>query len=522
MSASEIGKMKCESVIKMGLIESFRNLEIILKPSEQFLQIYGLSFKFYKNRKEFSNTQIKIMESKMSKLFYKIIYSKITDLDDTVTLATAYYNVCNAYILSDQKKELSIAKNFILHCLDLMKDKELDPKFILLGLKAHYGLGFLYDKLNKPKETIHMYDKAISLYFAYTNDENHSLIDFKDIVVKSRIPLRHQEALKNMYIIILTSLVQVHTDIKPRNNPSLIMSIHFLLVAEWHRLPQTKTYFKWIDRAITLCYHLLMYNCFKEAQYYFTVAIYLRVIYFDRKCNCIRKKETFIKVCEWCNQSIAMVPLFARYQVKHAITLFRKSAERLLSLKRDNVSDNLKLEDFTKSKDQFLQELLLFSGVENEYLVPREFKMVMSEYISDYNNAQQIFSRILNLLYGMGIVFNKGDIKIYENIVLDICKAYKYMALFEKDTSSRILLQRRRAEILCDTIVFIRLRTHNVPKFFLLQLAIIYSTLIDIKFENLDTDYLLFTPLSHNNLISEINDLLNEGLTNLFFYMNNT
>ncbi|XP_032662850.1 uncharacterized protein LOC116840351 isoform X2 [Odontomachus brunneus] len=107
MSASEIGKMKCESVIKMGLIESFRNLEIILKPSEQFLQIYGLSFKFYKNRKEFSNTQIKIMESKMSKLFYKIIYSKITDLDDTVTLATAYYNLLNGIDYRKRKHILS-------------------------------------------------------------------------------------------------------------------------------------------------------------------------------------------------------------------------------------------------------------------------------------------------------------------------------------------------------------------------------------------------------------------------------
>lgn len=506
-------------VMNMEMIESFRNLEIMLNPSEKFLQIYGLSLQFCRNRSKFSNTQIKTMETKMSKLS-QIVNSKNIELDDIVTLAAAYHNVYHAYILSDQKKELRIAKGSILHCLDLMRDKKLDQKFILLALKAHYCLGFLYKKQNKAKEAIHEYDEAISLYFAYTNGENQCFVDFKDIVVKSSAQQRHQEDLKDAYIIILTSLVQVHTDTKPTYNSSLIISTHFLLVAEWHRLPKTKTYFEWINKAITLCYHLLMYSRFKEAQYYFTIAIYLKTVYLDQKCNCIRKEKTFFKVCEWCNQSIAAIPLLGIYQIKHAIMLFRKSAERLLWLKKGNDSDNLKLEHLTESiKEQFLQKLLLLSGVEEEYSISREYKVMKSEYISNYNHAQEMFSRILNLLYNIKINFNEKDIKTYKNIILDTCRAYKYMALFEKDTANQILLQRRRAEVLYDAIAFIHSTTRNIPKYLALQLAITYSTLIDIKFENLDTTYLLFVPSSHNNVITEIDDLLDRGLTNLLFYM---
>lgn len=504
-------------VTSVDTSESSKNM---ITASSKILEVFESTLIVYTNEGKFNKKKITTMINKMDKLFDKISNSRNTQLDDITILAEAYYNICYLYMKSDKKEELHIARDSILRCLNLIKDKELEPNIIFLALRTYHTLGFLHNKQNKLIEAIEKYDKAVDLYLAYINQhkENYNYINLDDIAVESPIQTDNEQHMKKIYINILNSLIEIHMYFKPINRQKLIRYIHQLLTAEWHKLPETKEYFEWIEKAMKLCIYLLIHNCFKEAKYYILIGIYLQTNFIDKECKCTKKEKKSWHVCKRCKQTVVAFKLLIIHQGKYGLMLLRKSAERLLRLEKDDDSEvnKLKLED-PRLEEEFFHKLII--KIEEECSIPNKYIKRKAKYISNYEEAQLIFLDILHMFNHSGI-HNDRDIKTYENIILDTCKAYKYIALFEKDTAILVLFQKQRIEILINAINFIHWTGHKVSKYLRLQLAIAYSALISIKFENLESAYLLSTTSSHNNDVAvEIANLLENGLENLCLYM---
>ncbi|XP_032662777.1 uncharacterized protein LOC116840317 isoform X2 [Odontomachus brunneus] len=501
---------------------SYKNI----KPSDEFLHIFDQSWTYKSNRSTLTNKQAKTMIMTMDKLFNKIINSRKPKLNDTIILAYSYQNMCHAHVQSNEKKELHIAKDFILRCVRLIKDKEVNSKYILIALKAYNHLGYIYYKQNKTEKAISVLDKAVDLYLLYTQaiEEYGVPIDFENIIKPSG-NLDGHEKLKKVYIFILESLIDIHTEMVPTNNHSLIICRHLLLIAEFDRLPQTRNYLKWCEKVSTLCECLLKYNRFIEAQNHLTVLLYVKAAYIDEKYKKIkdRRQEYSLEIAKLDKESNIIKYCINEYMVKYLIALLRFSMQRSLRLEKITVSesDNLQSKYSTNSKKQILPKLLLFQ-LEKGYPIPKEDILTTIPYITDYNDAYEKFTFALRYIYNwVSYVKSNGnlDTKKFTQFILNVSNAYKYMAFYEQDTASQILLQDNRVNILSIAIRTISSEHLNVLKYLWLQLAITYSSLINIKFEQLETINPLYTPQKHGTIMFEINNLVKNAVINLDLYL---
>ncbi|XP_032662773.1 KIF-binding protein-like isoform X2 [Odontomachus brunneus] len=508
---------------KTELRESSSSYESI-KPSDEFLYIFNQSWTYRTNRNIFSKKQAEIMNMTMDKLFNIIIDSRKPKLNDTIILAYSYQNMCHAHVQSDEEEELYIAKDFILRCVRLIKDKEMNSKYILIALKAYNHLGYIYYKQNKIDQAIKIYDKAVELYLSYTQaiEEYGIPVDFENLIKPSE-NLNGHEKLKNVYIFILESLIDIHTETVPKNDHNLMICRHLLLVAEFKRLPQTTNYLKWIEKASILCECLLKYNRFIEAENHLIIMWYVKKIYIDKKYKEIkdRRQEYSLEISKLNKESNIAMYYISEYTVRYLLALMHLSAQRLLRLEKvtDSESDNLP----SNSKGRTMPNLLLFHKTELENPIRNNDKLMTIPYITDYNTAYKNFTIVLKCAYNwLSYVKSTMDIKKFTQFTLNISNAYKYMALYEQDTASQILLQNQRIDILSSAIQVISLEHLSMLKYLWLQLAFTYSTVINIKFEHLETIHPLYMPQKHNTIMLEINNLLKNALINLNMYMQHT
>ncbi|XP_032662911.1 KIF-binding protein-like isoform X2 [Odontomachus brunneus] len=517
MSTKTTDESKCESALvpRTGMVESSSNFENTIKPSEEFVEFFKLTYTFSKDPSKFSKKQIKTIEIKMDKLFHKVINSQNTKFENIIALAYICQHICFAYIKLGQTEKLSVAKDSILCSLHLIKDKQLDPKIILLTLKANSHLGHVYYKQQKLGKAIEALDKAVDLYFIYM--EEHSEydipIDYQDIIIKSVQIKNGYSKLKSIYKHILRTLTDVHTQMGSKTNESFILSRHLLLMEELNSLQTFKEHIQWIEKAMTVCNYLIMCNRFGEAESYIdrTFVVQKKI---DIKFNDITGKETLLKELRLYEQCFGTYKLITLCHAKLAVALFRYSVERLLRLEKneDSKANNSTTKYPSKSKEQPSRRLLIFTQNEKAYFDKNTHRnMYPSMYILNHNKVQKYFITILNVIYKSKLFFIPSDINTYIPFTLCISNIYKYIAFYEKDTASRFLLQKRRAEILERAVNILGDKNGcKLLRLLWLQLTIAYSTLIDMKVE--EAVPIPYLSERHDTLVDEINVLVENGL----------
>lgn len=507
-------------VTEAELTKSSENLENtveIINFSTEFLEIFKLSYTFIEEFREFDKKQIKILITKTDQLLRKVIKSGNTNLDDIIILAYTYQNIGYLYMWLDEKDSLYIATNNFLHCLDLIRNKELDRKSILLAMRVYNYLGSIYYVQNKKEKSVQIYDKAVKLYLAYIQDAHKygCPVDFQDIIIEPLIKVYGYKKMADIYIVILRELIDLHVSIEPNLNDTVVVYTHMLLDVQFSEMTEIKHYVKWIQTAITLVDFFLTYGRFKEANNHLIAANFVRLYFMDVKSHNIKRSS--FEIYELQQQNQIMFMLIAIYQAKYGVMLLRYSAERLLRLEKDENCEinSLKPKSPSKSKKQVPQKLLLFTKVEKDYSNAM-YHVYPVTYISDYAGAKQVFVITLKWLYYTGLPFSPSkSLNEYIAMILSICNAHKYMALYEKDTTSQILLHNRRLEVLMNAIMLIDSKHCNVLKYLRLQLAIAYSTLINIRIEELETVDPLYTPQRYDTINLVINNLLANSLMNL-------
>lgn len=503
------------------VVGSSFSVEDTIKPSDEFVQIFKLAHTFSKDQSKLSKKQIRTTETKMNKLFHKVINSQNTKSDDIIVLAYAYEYVCFAYFKLNTKEKLSVAKDFILHCLHLIKDKELDPKVILLALKAYSHLYFINDKLQKLENTIEILDKALDLYLIYTEEHTSDQIpiDYEDIIIKPLIQIDGYVKLKSLYLHILDSSIKIHTKIGSENNESDMLTRHLILTEEFGYLLENEEYKEWIEKAMTVYDYLIMRNRFAEAKSYLDITTFVQRTFLHEKLSReIKEQGFFSETSKLYKQCLLTFKLINLCQVRYTAALFRQSVKRLLRLEKDGDSktNNSTTEHPSKAKKQAPRRLLVF--VPNKETDRFDLNIYHAKpviYVLDYNKAQQSFASILNVIHKSGLYFrfHTDNVKLYVRCILYTSNAYKYMAFYEKNTTSRFLLLKRRTEILEETATILNDKNDcQLVGILRLQLAIAYSTLIDMKLEDIEATPLPYMTPRHDTIVVENNLLLMKGL----------
>ncbi|XP_011139264.1 uncharacterized protein LOC105183085 isoform X2 [Harpegnathos saltator] len=463
--------------------KSFGNIQI----SEELFQTFTESHIFTTNLSKFSKKQIKMMEAKANKLLHKVSNSQ--DRTSALIVANIYQNICIAHIHSNEAGKLHAAKDSILNCLILINDDELNCKSILTVLRAYGHLGYISSQQKKIEKAIIAYNKAIKLFGTYMEQNDTSVpIDFQDIIVKPPVNINGYDKLKNVYIYILESLIDLYMITESSNQWNIIKCRHMLLAVEYSKLTKTKAYFAWIERALKLCDYFLTLPCLKEAEYHILAIAHVKSYYIDYLINfnkSIKEQEsctekTISSEATLYEQNRSTFILFTIYQARWGIMLLRRSAERLLRLEKDANFETSCLEDMPRA-------LRLCNEIEEKCININVFYKMENKYLLNYTCARKTFVSVMRLLYDSKLTLNLiEDTKALFSIALNICKAYKYMALYEKKAKSQFISYKRRIEILCHIVGIINRRENRkLLKFLQLQIAISFSNLIEHQIENI-------------------------------------
>ncbi|XP_032662817.1 uncharacterized protein LOC116840334 isoform X3 [Odontomachus brunneus] len=463
MSIKTVDKPKCESVTEAQSVESSLSLECTIKPSDEFFHVFELSYVFNMDKGTLTKKQIRIIETNMDKLYNKVTKPGNATLIDIITLAYCYQNLCHYYLKSNQK-ELSLGKNCILRCLNLVKDKELDPKSILIALKGHYQLGFIYFKQKKRGTAVQICNKAIGLYLTYTHD-------------------------KEKY-------------------------------AELNILQVSGEYLLWISSVLKVSNYLVLHDRFAEARSHIITAIYVKKKYFHEILGNTKEQIFSSEERKLSELYLELDMVFSISRIKYGIKLLRRSVERLLRLEKSEEFeiDNLNSGHPTKLEVDISQRLLLFNDIDTEIPFTHINPFLPVKHILHYNDAYKIFTDILRNVSIVRYVLDKSrDLETYGQLILDTCEAYKYMSLYEKDITNRNLLRNVIVDLLSEGVKnqLLKTRAPGTYSSIQLHLAITLSNVINVKLENAATINPMYMPKRYDDIELEIEYLVRIALIHL-------
>ncbi|XP_032662807.1 uncharacterized protein LOC116840329 isoform X6 [Odontomachus brunneus] len=381
-------KPKCESVTAAQSGKSSLSLEYTIKPSDKFLHVFELSNTFSTNTSTLRDKEIKTIVTKMDKLYNEVTKSKNATLNDIITLAYSYQNLCHGYIKSNQKEGLRIGKTYILRCLNLVKGKELDPKSILIALKGHFQLGYIYFTQKKSEKALQTCNKAIELYLTYTDDKEKygNPINFENIITKLSVDGYY--LINGIYREILKLILESYLNI---DDHYFIVYSHLLLAVDLNTLQETGKHHMWIQSAMKICVYLVKHDRFVEARNHIITAVYVKNIFLhEMPCN-MKEQAIFSKKLNWNKLDLKLKILLIIPPIRYEIKVLRRSVERLLRLEKGEEFeiDNLNSGHPTKLEGDISQR----------------------------------------------------NVREYGKLILDTYEAYKYMAFYVKDVTNRSLLQ---------------------------------------------------------------------------------
>ncbi|XP_032662913.1 uncharacterized protein LOC116840386 isoform X3 [Odontomachus brunneus] len=512
--STKIDESNCESAT--GVVESSCNFEDTIKPSDEFLQAFKLTYPFSKNSNKYNKKYIRTIEVKIDKLFHKVIKSQHTKFEDIITLAYICEHICFAYIKLNRIEMIPAASNSILRCLYLIKNKELDPKIILLTLKAYSHLIYIYRQQKKLKSAIEIIDKAIDLYLTYM-EENSKYgipIDYEDIIIKPSVQINGYIKLKPLYTFILEISIYIHSKMRSKANETFMLSYHLLLIDNFNYFQGTEEYVEWIEKATIVCNYLITCNRFAEARSYINQICNVQNVVHEKYFD-IKTKGSLSEISIILNQSLVTSKLIILCCIRYGVALFYQSVERLLRLEKDEVSEaNNSITDYSKLEGRAPRRLLIFALNKEAYYDTNTYHSMPFTYILKYNEAQKQFVKILNVIYRSGRDADfVEDINLYIRFKLYISNAYKYMAFYEKETANQFSLRKRRVEILEIAANALEDKSNcKLMRLLLLQLTIAYSILIDMKLEDIEAINLPYLSQKQSVLTDEINILVAKSL----------
>ncbi|XP_032685916.1 KIF-binding protein-like [Odontomachus brunneus] len=529
MSTESTIDEKCYTVDSASVIkaESDENIENV-KNAPSFTEILTADLKMLRNillllPNERPEEIMEIIKERLDQHYYRITNSENPELNDVIILAESFVSVYHINIMQCEitEKYLYLNEFLLTRSLILLKDKELDRKAIIIAMETFNELSHTYSQQKDLMKSLQYLNKAMDLYNTYTKGQDDFPIPISILyVVDNEKYSNTLNLLNKQYMCTLISLIMLSDKVKHELDlEKIMMYIHKLLRKQSGSEVSTYRYsnIEWIIDAVKLAQYFLSHNRFSECKTYLSIACILM-----RSCFTHYYSELIVHLsCE----KMGFVYMFYKSTmsciltcwVQYGLILLYSSSKQMLKIKnRDNLSkvNNFRPKTAIKSVKDLTYTLIspVAEQISEEIIYIAE-----DNYITNYNDAKRIFVRILELLS-----YQKVDKLISDKIASRveiaqyISRAYKYLAFYEHDKIKQLKLQKRRIETLEDCLKTLEVEKDRIYCIFVyFELAVINSTLLQMKIESLDEDKLIAEELS------EIDQLVKNSVKYFQLYIAN-
>ncbi|XP_032685911.1 KIF-binding protein-like [Odontomachus brunneus] len=465
---------------------------------------------------------IKSLDIHLDQHFNEITDSKDSKLDDVVVLAASFVLMCQVKFLRNsilQQEDLHVAEFLLMRSIILLKDKELNSKSILTSIQAYHELGFIYSKLKDIKKSLRYLNKTFELYLAYTKGQDEfpapiSIETILNIQVKSDAVC----VLDNVCMASLSILLRLNNyEHGSIDMEKVVIYMHKLLKKVLIIFkPFSINYTEWTFEAIQLAEYFLSCRRFIECKNHLCAASIMMIKCYEEMYMAFNEE-----MCEKDKDIVhrrfkIIVSIIDMIWVKYGLVILSLSRKRLLQKEEENnlcEINKSKTESITQPNKKFT-ELLMFTATEEKF---RKFTYTMpDDYITNYADAKMLFVQILQLLNNLKVKeFASVSLEFGTQIAHYTSKAYKYLAFYENDKIKQIKLQKRRIDVLEDYLKTTCTNDNFINCTFLwFELAVVYSTLINIKLKNLE-----LSELTAEDSV-EINSLVKNSVHYFQLYVN--
>lgn len=515
--------------------ETVKSTESTMNVNKKFIKILKSSFRImsgdYEGQiLETHQKYIDIIDVKMDRLFREVINLKDEKFDDCVTLALSYLYMSYAYIDSENKT-LILGKKYLTKSLELLQNKELDCKAILIAMRSHNELSYIETIAQNIIEAESHLNKAMELYAMFTEEDDYPTPVDVASILNIEDEANSKCLLNEIYRATLEGLLDMEETTflhsKRTDIPKAVIYMHKLLVKKLNAADTDHA--MWAIYSANLSTYFTKYGRFIEARNHLTAANFMIQKYF---LNVYQKvEESNLSIIENVSKDMQVYKyasaLIANYWAKYGLALLRLSKQTMIhdteeKLCEASTSQSSESKCSTKSKRQ-PKDLLIFSDIETDL---KEFTApITNKCPLDYKEAKKVFVNVLKWY---------NDVKAYvisdtiDNVLVDkledecsialsISMAYKYLTYYEHDKSNKLKLHKRQIEII-EKVMEISKPTAGteIYKQLCIELIFSYTTIIDTMTEHLHADK---PGLSEKESL-EVKQWVTRCLTSLKLYSN--
>ncbi|XP_026463826.1 KIF1-binding protein homolog [Ctenocephalides felis] len=432
---------------------------------------------------------------------------QLNENDDKYKLDTMYSVVLlNLGLICVETEELSAGEKFLTSCVSKLEGNHLKDDAILMTTNALNQLGILWSLRTKASKSKIYLDKAEQYYLDYKQTESKP-INITDIF--SSDATTSEEGLlclEKTYTLTLYYLAQVYGTLNEDLKSSLYCHVTLKRQLEFNDYESID----WALNAATLSQYFTEKNGFKQARHHLAAASCILDKYESVLENQVTDDETKAANLEQFKHRSADV---ARCWSKYGLCLLSNSWERLMNHADDpedspacNLSSDLSA--LVLKDDSNISKQLQNFTFENLDLSHYE-KQISCDFVLTFDDAKLVFLTTQNWLNCAKEYYTLENLASeYAQIIMDYSQLFKYLALFEEDEDRQCKMHKRRIDQMEELVKNLNPQYYlQVCQQFWHELALAYSTILDIKLEKLKTQD---KPTPH--ALIKINSLIDKSI----------
>uniref|UniRef100_A0A1B6MDG1 KIF-binding protein n=1 Tax=Graphocephala atropunctata TaxID=36148 RepID=A0A1B6MDG1_9HEMI len=375
-------------------------------------------------------------------------------------------------------EELATGEEHLMNCLSCLEDQAMQPKKVLVVLKALNQLGLLWSQRSDGNKSHGYLQQAEQLYNDYTDQVGEQPVDvYALFTVPDSGPAttKADSPLEKVHTLTLYYLAQVYGAM---DNPlKSAIYCHNTL----KRQLESKDYDKveWALNSATLAQFFMEQNAFRQARHHLSAASYVLDKH-DQDLQGIESSEDerlFRK--EHLKHRSADV---ARCWTKYGLMLLSASRDRLMEAEEGQSGD---------ATPRRLRPPGELSGLQFSLLELSMYEdQVTDSFVLTFDDARSVFLNSQQWLTQAKLYYTLDDhASDHVQIIKDYSELYRNLAFFEDDEERQCKMHKRRVDLLEGVVKELN------PTYFLtacqelwFELGETYTHMVDIKLAKLEAN----------------------------------
>ncbi|KOC65351.1 KIF1-binding protein like protein [Habropoda laboriosa] len=423
-----------------------------------------------------------------------------------IGLAVVHMNLGIVYSKTDKIK---LGEEHLMKCVNLLKDKELEPSAVLLVLGALNQLGPIWFQWNEPTKARDFLVQAEKIYNEFTSIPGRVPFNMPHNFGIEGVNIKEhpREKLEKLNTFTLYYLAQVYKSLQDLGKS--VMYCHMTLRSQLghNYIMQDLNHIDWALNAANLSKYFTDNDGFSQARHHLAAASYILQRYEDiLKRRTENNEESEELAADWENFKHKSADI-ARCWAKYGIQLLYLSKQRFL---QDDESEQENDEsDDDSPKSEILNNLKF--NILKEKIEPIE-NQITDKYLLDFDDAKLVFLNLQKWLGEAKLYYTlENHASMYISIVQDISKGYKYLLFFEKHGDRQAKMHKRRIDMLENVIKEVNPQYYKAAcRQIWIELAEAYSDILYIKLDRLLTDDIV----PRQQLVPKINRLTKNSIKN--------